>query len=131
MTSTVTEIHRRFAGHDYGYEAQQAAEAHLDLCNEWEEWEENGGEEGSLEAPKGENPAVGPYCGCITCTIREILHAAWPILEAGVRSGDFDEIPAWGPDCHTCTDYRVQMVPSGGDYVCPRCGSCIGCSPGD
>ena len=121
-----TDNAQRASGHDYGYEAQQAAEAHLDLCNEWEEWEENGGEEGSLGAPKGENPAVGPYCGCTTCTIREILHAAWSIIEAGVRSGDFDKIPAWGMDCFSCTDYRVQMVPVSSNYICPRCGAASG-----
>ena len=40
---------------------------------------------------------AGPVCeGCQTCTIREILDAAWPILLEGARSGDFDPAPAHG-----------------------------------
>lgn len=123
---------KRAPGHDYGYEAQQAAEDHLNLCEEWQQWED-GEEEGEAEPEKG-NPAIGPYCGCTTCMIREILHVAWPIIDAGVRSGDFDEpgaealpSPPWGPNCHSCDDYRVQMVPVGtSNYICPRCGATSG-----
>jgi hypothetical protein len=59
--------------------AQAAAEAHVGACSEWlfaseelpaEEWPEF--------------PAVGAYCGCATCTVREAVAAAWPVWLAGV-----------------------------------------------
>lgn len=52
--------------------AQRAAETHLAACQEalWAE------EEGT----DVESPALGPFCGCDTCIVREILHAAWPHL---------------------------------------------------
>ncbi|XVU24181.1 hypothetical protein ACQPZJ_44285 [Actinoplanes sp. CA-054009] len=28
------------------------------------------------------SPAVGPYCGCADCEVRETLAVAWPILLA-------------------------------------------------
>ena len=68
---------------DFGAEAQQAAERRLAYCNLvlWDYGE--GDEEGEPPPPgPGEEPA-GAYCGCDTCTVREILDAAWaPILEA-------------------------------------------------
>jgi hypothetical protein len=36
-------------------------------------------EEGDLET-ETESPAVGPYCGCSDCDVRETLAVAWPIL---------------------------------------------------
>ncbi|WP_264653451.1 hypothetical protein [Actinoplanes cyaneus] len=36
-------------------------------------------ETGNLDAG---SPAVGPYCGCGDCDVRETLAAAWPILLA-------------------------------------------------
>jgi hypothetical protein len=50
---------------------QRAAERHLAAC-EAALWDENG----------VESPAIGPYCGCDTCTVREVLHAGWEALEA-------------------------------------------------
>jgi len=37
-------------------------------------------EEGDLVAAT--SPAVGPYCGCGDCDVREVLAVAWPILLA-------------------------------------------------
>ena len=58
---------------DYGAEAQKAAEAHLAACTEamfaWEEGDD-----------LAESPACAPFCGCDTCVVREVLHAAWPFL---------------------------------------------------
>lgn len=70
---------------DYGYEAQQAAEAHLALC--WEAFysQEDDGEGDDGDEPS-ESPAIGPFCGCETCVTREILYAAWPLMEASVRA---------------------------------------------
>lgn len=31
-----------------------------------------------------------PVCeGCDDCTVREVLDATWPVVEAAIRSGDF------------------------------------------
>lgn len=65
---------------DYEQAAQRAAEQHLAACQEWMWAEEEGGE--SLER---ECPSVGPFCGCDTCIVREILWAAWPHLLALAR----------------------------------------------
>lgn len=73
---------------DWGLLAQEAAENHLYACDEWFDYEEGDG-----ERPAGEPPSCAPYCGCLTCIIREVLSATWPILEEAVRSGDFD--PPW------------------------------------
>lgn len=73
---------------DWGWRAQQVAEAHLDTCNEWLSFYEEGEPEG--QRPAGEDPSIAPYCGCDTCIVREVLSAAWPVIEEGVRSGDFD-----------------------------------------
>lgn len=42
------------------------------------------------DGPEPEDLA-GPYCGCITCDVREILHAAYPHLLAGWEA---EELPA-------------------------------------
>lgn len=60
-------------------DAQRAAEQRLAACNE-HLWAEESGEE-----PDGPYPAVGPYCGCDTCVVREVLDAAWPVLLAAAR----------------------------------------------
>lgn len=58
------------------------------MCNEWLTFYDEGEPEG--QRPAGEDPSTAPYCGCETCVIREVLSAAWPVIEEGVRSGDFD-----------------------------------------
>ena len=64
---------------DYGREAHEAAEEHLEAC--WEALDaENEGE--VIEWPN----TAGPFCGCLTCQIRETLHAAWPHMELAVRA---------------------------------------------
>ena len=61
---------------DVGVRAQEVAEAHLDAVNEAFFAEQEGDE-------TVESPAYGPYCGgCDTCTVREVLAAAWPVFEA-------------------------------------------------
>lgn len=60
---------------DWPLQAQKAAEAHLAACEEAQfAWEENADSE-------VESPASAPFCGCNTCVVREVLFAAWPILE--------------------------------------------------
>jgi hypothetical protein len=57
---------------DAGWQAHRAAIAHLQACGEALMADDDGDEVGS--------PAVGPYCGCSDCDVRETLAAAWPIL---------------------------------------------------
>ncbi|MEV6922945.1 hypothetical protein AB0M46_00325 [Dactylosporangium sp. NPDC051485] len=60
--------------HDAGLEAHRAAVAHLHACADAMFAEE---EDAAVDAG---SPAVGPYCGCTDCDVRETLAAAWPIL---------------------------------------------------
>lgn len=64
---------------DYGLEAHQEAEKHLSAC--WEAYfdEEQDGLS-DVEWPE----TAGPFCGCDTCIVREVLHAAYPILREGI-----------------------------------------------
>ena len=65
---------------DFELEAQKAAEAHLAACTEaMFAWEEAGEVDESIVSP-----AIAPFCGCDTCVVREVLYAAWPIMEQGV-----------------------------------------------
>lgn len=73
--------------HDWGREAHDKAVNHLDACDMWQAYYDNEDEE---ERPAGDDPASAPYCACQTCLVREVLYAAWPVIEEAVRSGDFD-----------------------------------------
>jgi len=53
---------------DHAIAAQEAAEQHLTAC--WEYLNDDGPEPDTL----------GPFCGCLTCEVRETLHAAYPHL---------------------------------------------------
>ena len=70
---------------DWGLLAQEAAEAHLQLCEQWMDYNEEFDPQ-EFTRPDGEDPSVGPFCGCTTCIVRETLHAAWPIIERGIRA---------------------------------------------
>jgi len=48
--------------------AQRASEARLDDCFE------------GIYDPDYGDSAVGAFCGCNTCIVREVLDAAWPWL---------------------------------------------------
>lgn len=52
---------------------QRVAEAHLDACNE------------ALHEDAEEMPAFGPYDGCTTCVVREVLCSVWDELLAHAR----------------------------------------------
>lgn len=55
---------------DWRYDAHYAAVAHLEACMAAED---------ALDVGQPlDSPAVGPFCGCDTCSIRETLAAAWP-----------------------------------------------------
>lgn len=64
---------------DYGLEAQQAAEAHLEAL-----WEAADSDD---EHAMDDIDIAAPWCGCTTCIVREVLHAAWPILQEAVKAG--------------------------------------------
>ncbi len=73
---------------DYGIEAQYSAEIHLDLCDAALYAQEAGVEdEDELLGQAPASPAVGPYCGCQTCVVREVLAIAWPIFHAAALAG--------------------------------------------
>lgn len=54
---------------DHAQAAQRAAEAHLAACHDY-----------LMEEDLPEPDTAGPFCGCITCEVREVLHAAYPHL---------------------------------------------------
>lgn len=90
---------------DWGQLAHKVAAEHLDACENafWCEQgecetESHDGEPGS---PTCETPALAPYCSCSTCQVREMVGAVWPVIEAAIRSGDFDspdDVPAAAGD---------------------------------
>ena len=51
-------------------ELQKLCEDHLEACEE-AMWDEDGN-----EAHDRETPAFGPFCGCTTCVVREVLSVA-------------------------------------------------------
>ncbi len=62
---------------DMFYAMQMAAERHLALCEDALEAEEEAEDLENLPP----SPAVGPFCGCQTCVVREVLAGAWPKIE--------------------------------------------------
>lgn len=54
---------------DHAMAAQRAAEEHLEACWAYE----NG------DGPEPED-LIAPFCGCMTCEVREVLNAAYPHL---------------------------------------------------
>jgi len=59
--------------------AQRAAEARLFDCFE------------GLHDDEAGDSAVGPFCGCDTCIVREVLDAAWPWLFEAARHPNVDD----------------------------------------
>ena len=59
---------------DVGTEIQRKAEEHLMKCQEQLFGEEEGTDTGV------EVETFGPYCGCDTCIVREVLGIAWDSL---------------------------------------------------
>jgi hypothetical protein len=75
-TDTVTE-HVDLTD-DPGFAMQTAAERHLNAV-----WEAHyAQEEAEDEQEEIPSPAVGPFCGCETCIVREVIAGAWPVIEA-------------------------------------------------
>lgn len=57
---------------DLGALVQGVAEAHLELCFRAEEDDEC------------VSPACAPFCGCLTCIVREVLFASWDLIAGAV-----------------------------------------------
>jgi len=63
-----------------------------------------------------ESSLAGPFCGCMTCEVREILHAAYPHLrDIALLEAQF-ELPAVGEGsrevvCPTVTDAILRSIP--------------------
>ena len=67
-----------------GSRMQRAAEARLDEVYEaHDRIEEDPEDEQAMEV-------AGMFCGCSTCTVREILDAAIPILLDAIRAGEVE-----------------------------------------
>jgi hypothetical protein len=61
---------------DHGLAMQQAAERHINLV--WAAFYQAEDDEDGEDIV---SPAVGPFCGCTTCEVRETLAGAWPAIE--------------------------------------------------
>ena len=63
---------------------QRKAEEHLNACME------------AMDDDEALSPAYGPFCGCNTCTVREILSVTWDLMEAEARRRVLAEISTFG-----------------------------------
>jgi hypothetical protein len=62
---------------------QDAAEAHIEQV--WDYW--NRTMDDAVDDAE-EDPAIGPFDGCTTCEVREILTVAVPILARALQAGE-------------------------------------------
>jgi hypothetical protein len=70
---------------------QRVAEARLNAADEWL-WVEDEGEHAGLHDTVPDGPELaGPYCGCTTCIVREVLDAAWPYAYRLAHADDVEE----------------------------------------
>jgi hypothetical protein len=76
----MTDIRPRF--HDPHARAQQAAEDHLAACYDALHDSDAGKAEEEIDYPDSQ----GPFCGCETCVVREVLHAIRPYLAELARA---------------------------------------------
>lgn len=79
---------------DHAQAAQRAAEEHLLAC-----WE-------SLDDEEVEPETLAPFCSCMTCEVRETLHAAYPHLRAMALADAADEL-----------ERRMQAFPMQGRHT--------------
>ena len=72
--------------------AQDAAELHLSACNAALWSDEFDGIPDGHDDVIPDSPAVAPFCGCDTCLVREVLHAALPFMAAIVAAEAEDAV---------------------------------------
>lgn len=82
---------------DLDTQAQRAAEERLATANEWLWLDEDGEHAGLHDEARPAPELSGPYCGCDTCLVREVLHAAWPYLYRLAHDPD-TPVPYWPTD---------------------------------
>lgn len=63
---------------DWGHVAHQQAQTHLNECFDALDEADFG------DGEAGWPVTAGPFCGCVTCIVREVLHVAFPILRTGI-----------------------------------------------
>lgn len=84
---------------DAGLRAQRAAEQHLMDVWEAEQVIDDAQDDGTPDHELPLSPASAPWDGCETCVVREVIHAAWPILRddvlASLRGAGFDDAAAF------------------------------------
>jgi len=73
---------------EFAQAAQHAAENHIEAVYEYFRLAEEATQE-ELEQ-FGDDPSYGPFCSCVTCEVREILHAALPVIARGIITGAID-----------------------------------------
>lgn len=69
----------------YAQRAQRTAEDHLAAV--WAHFYAD-----ADGTPTGEDPAIGAFCGCQTCEVREVLTVAVPVLVEGLANGDLEVV---------------------------------------
>jgi len=69
---------------DVGMRAHAAAVTHLHACYAALDARDSGVTRDDVDAV--DDPASAPFCGCEDCMVREVLHAAWPILSGEAAS---------------------------------------------
>lgn len=79
---------------DWGVIAQRAAELHLNACLTafYASEEELTDQHGDDPVAAVESPASAPFDGCDTCQIREVLHAAWPVIAVAAIDEFVEEV---------------------------------------
>lgn len=72
---------------DFAHEAQQAAEKRLEACDAVMDLEGEDYNDPAIRAQyeKAYEGLAGPYDGCTTCIVREVLDAVWPILQEAAK----------------------------------------------
>lgn len=75
---------------DWGDRAQKAAEQHILACWAHHHAVEEHGHDAEALVALGDDPAIGPFCGCTTCEVREILTVAMPHIAEGIILGQID-----------------------------------------
>lgn len=90
---------------NYGREAHEIAERHLEACFEAAEEAEEVGEENVIW-PEVE----APFCGCLTCVTREVLAAGWPTMLDGAREVIAREIEKIRDDPNVSDEWSLSEV---------------------
>lgn len=106
---------------DWGQVVHRVVEDHL-MAAQMTLWEESGEDE--PETPVDVDLAA-PFCGCDTCVVREVLHAAMPYapLLAALEQGTQDQLDYQYWPCAHCDQVMGHDVcPNAKDLCLDCCG---------